>query len=69
LILYPKPVLEALLVKHPEVVRLFWKVLNSMTEVMMVDEELVYGSGIHKLEPGELANISAMEIVRLVESM
>jgi hypothetical protein len=39
LILYPKPVLEALLVKHPELVGLFWEALNSM------DEGRVYGVG------------------------
>jgi adenine-specific DNA-methyltransferase len=38
LILYPKPVLESLLAKHPELIGLFWEALNSMTEVAMVDE-------------------------------
>jgi hypothetical protein len=33
LILYPKSVLEALLVKHPELVGLFWEALNSMTNI------------------------------------
>jgi hypothetical protein len=33
-----KPLLEALLVKHPELVGLFWDVLNGITEGAMVDE-------------------------------
>jgi adenine-specific DNA-methyltransferase len=67
LILYPKPVLETLLVKHPELVGLFWEALNSMTKVAMVDEGRVYGGGMHKLEPSELANFPALEILRLME--
>jgi adenine-specific DNA-methyltransferase len=68
LILYPRPVLEALLVKHPELIGLFWEALNGMTEVVMVDEGRVYGGEMHKLEPSELANIPALEILRLIEN-
>ena len=68
LILYPKPVLEALLVRQPEMAKLFWKTLNSVTEVAMVDEGRVYGGGMHKLEPSELANVPALEILRLMQS-
>jgi adenine-specific DNA-methyltransferase len=68
LILYPKPVLEALLVKHPELVGLFWEALNSMTKVAMVDEGRVYGGGMHKLEPSELANVPALEILKLIKT-
>jgi adenine-specific DNA-methyltransferase len=68
LILYPKPVLDSLLVEHPELVGLFWEALNNMTEVAMVDEGRVYGGGMHKLEPSELANVPALEILRLIET-
>jgi adenine-specific DNA-methyltransferase len=68
LILYPKLVLEELLVEHPELVGLFWETLNSMTEGAMVDEGRVYGGGMHKLEPSELANVPALEILRLIET-
>jgi adenine-specific DNA-methyltransferase len=68
LILYPRPVLETLLVKHPELVELFWEALNGMTEGAMVDEGRVYGGGMHKLEPSELANVPALEILRLMET-
>jgi adenine-specific DNA-methyltransferase len=60
LILYLKPVLDALLVK------LFWEALNS--KGAMVDEGRVYGGGMHKLEPSELANIPALEILRLIRT-
>jgi adenine-specific DNA-methyltransferase len=69
LILYPKPMLEALMVKHPELAGLFWEALNNMTEVAMVDEGRIYGGGMHKLEPSELANVPAMEILRLIKSV
>jgi adenine-specific DNA-methyltransferase len=68
LILYPKPVLEALLVKRPELAGLLWEALNSMTEGAMVDEGRVYGGGMHKLEPSDLANVPALEILRLMET-
>jgi adenine-specific DNA-methyltransferase len=69
LILYPKPVLEALLVKHPEMVGLFWEALNGMTKGAMVNEGRVYGGEMHKLEPSELANVPALEILRLMENV
>jgi adenine-specific DNA-methyltransferase len=68
LILYPKLVLEVLLVKYPELVGLFWEALNGMTEVAMVNEGRVYGGRKHKLEPSELANVQALEIFRLIET-
>jgi adenine-specific DNA-methyltransferase len=68
LILYPRPVLETLLVKHPELVELFWEALNGMTEGAMVDEGRFYRGGMHKLEPSELANVPALEILRLMET-
>jgi adenine-specific DNA-methyltransferase len=69
LILYPKPVLAALWTKHPEIVELFWEALNGLIEVEMVDEGRVYGGGLHKLEPSELANVPAPKILRLIESI
>jgi adenine-specific DNA-methyltransferase len=34
----------------------------------MVDEGRACGGGMHKLEPSELANVPAVEILRLIEA-
>jgi predicted RNA methylase/predicted aspartyl protease len=68
LILYPRPVLEEVIVQRPEMVEMFWEALNGMTAAVMVDEGRVCGGGMHKLEPRELANVPAMEILRLIKS-
>jgi adenine-specific DNA-methyltransferase len=68
LILYPKPVLTTLIAENPAMIGLLWAALDSMTEVAMVDEGRVYGGGMHKLEPSELANVPALEILRLIKT-
>jgi adenine-specific DNA-methyltransferase len=68
LILYPKPEVAAVIAKDPEMVAIFFEALNGITEKMMVDEGRVYGGGMHKLEPRELANVPAPEILRSMTS-
>jgi len=59
LMLYPKPVLGALLNGEPELYRAIWKALSSITADTLKEEGRVYGGGLHKLEPKELANVAA----------
>jgi len=59
LMLYPKPVLAAWLSRDPELYRAVWKALSSITAETLKAEGRVYGGGLHKLEPKELANVSA----------
>jgi adenine-specific DNA-methyltransferase len=66
LILYPKPEVEAVIAKDPEMVTIFFAALNAITEKVMIDEGRVYGGGMHKLEPKELANVPAPEILRSI---
>jgi len=47
-------------------VAIFFEALNAITEKVMVDEGRVYGGGMHKLEPSELANVPAPEILSKV---
>jgi len=41
-------------------------VLNRITPEQLLGEVRVYGGGLHKLEPGELANVEASEIAELI---
>jgi adenine-specific DNA-methyltransferase len=69
LILYPKPTVAAVIAKDPEMVATFFEALNGITEKVMVDEGRVYGGGMHKLEPRELANVPAPEVLRSIETI
>jgi adenine-specific DNA-methyltransferase len=59
LMLYPKPILAAWLNGDPELHRAIWKALSSITAETLKGEGRVYGGGLHKLEPKELANVAA----------
>jgi len=59
LLLYPRPRLATLLMKAPELYEAVWKALSRITPEHLVGHGRTYGGGLHKLEPGELANVSA----------
>ncbi len=59
LMIYPKPYLEALISSNPDLIKSVWKALNSIPIQTLIHEGRVYGNGLHKLEPRELANIPA----------
>ena len=63
LILYPKPELARVIAEHPEMVTVFFEALNGIAEKVMVDEGRVYGGGMHKLAPRELANVPAPDMM------
>ncbi|NLW85809.1 MAG: N-6 DNA methylase [Planctomycetes bacterium] len=66
LLLYPKPrVAEALRLK-PELLDDIWQALNRISPVSLKRVGRVYGGGLHKLEPKELANAPADEIGELL---
>jgi adenine-specific DNA-methyltransferase len=66
LILYPKPALAKALHDKPELVKAVWQALNAITPETLVGEGRVYGGGLHKLEPNELANAPADDIAALL---
>jgi hypothetical protein len=66
LMLYPKPHVEARLNGRPDVLREVWGVLNNIRPESMMSEGRVYGGGLHKMEPKELAKVSAVEISALL---
>jgi adenine-specific DNA-methyltransferase len=65
LLLYPKPDLAASLSDHPELYQEVWQALSSIAAEMLMQEGRVYGGGLHKLEPKELANVPADSVLRV----
>ena len=66
LILYPKEPLRRALTDSPSLKRRVWTVLNNIRPLALIDEGRVYGGGLYKLEPRELANVPAAGGVELL---
>jgi hypothetical protein len=66
LALYPKPQLAKAVSQNPSLIRSVWEVLNRITPEQLLGESRVYGGGLHKLEPNELANVDASQIAELI---
>ncbi len=66
LMLYPKPPLAAALGANSSLLRNIWQELNSQDEQRLLREARVYGGGLHKLEPRELANVQLDSLTDLV---
>jgi predicted RNA methylase len=66
LLLYPKPVLERALKSHPDLGRSVWEFLDSIAPETLLGEGRVYGGGLYKMEPKELANVPAERIASLL---
>jgi hypothetical protein len=69
LMMYPKPDLAKVLADQPELSRKVWGVLNTIPIPSMIEEGRVYGDGLHKLEPRELANISADALYEILPTV
>lgn len=69
LAMYPKPVLARALEGDPILIRRVWEVLNQIAPEQLLGEGRVYGGGLHKLEPGELGNVDATAIARLIPDL
>jgi adenine-specific DNA-methyltransferase len=59
LMLYPQPLLAKQLLLDPGTLRSIWRALNSIGRETLLGNGRVYGGGMHKLEPKELANVPA----------
>lgn len=66
LAMYPTPVLARALAENPGLIRPVWEALNRVTPEQLLGEGRVYGGGLHKLEPKELANVPVPEIAALL---
>lgn len=65
LALYPTPAFVAT-TNYDGVLEEVWKRLNAIPADTLLGEGRVYGGGLHKLEPKELANVPVPEIAELV---
>ena len=64
--LYPKPEIASKIEFDPSLADQIWKKLNQLPAESLLSEGRVYGGGMHKLEPKELANVPADEIAELL---
>jgi len=66
LAMYPTTVLARAMTRDPGLIRRVWQVLNAIKPERLLGEGRVYGGGLHKLEPKELANVPVPEIAALL---
>ena len=57
LMLYPKTAVADAIARDPALLERTWYALNSISTEALLGEGRVYGGGLHKLEPKELANV------------
>lgn len=68
LLLYPKPAMARALEGNADLARKVWEFLNSIPAETLLGEGRVYGGGLYKMEPKELANVPADAIAALLPS-
>jgi hypothetical protein len=66
LLLYPKRRLKEALKSHPELEARVFAALQRITPAQLVSEGRVYGGGLHKVEPKELAKIPARFVLESI---
>ncbi|MGO9016185.1 MAG: Eco57I restriction-modification methylase domain-containing protein [Dissulfurispiraceae bacterium] len=66
LALYPKGPLAEAIASDPSFARHVWESLNRICPKTMLSEGRVYGGGLYKLEPKELANVPATDLADLL---
>lgn len=66
LCLYPQPLLARQLQSRPGALRALWQALNVIDKETLIGNGRVYGGGLHKLEPRELANVPVDGLAALV---
>ncbi len=66
LAMYPTPDLARAIAGDNTLLRRIWELLNQITPDRLLGEGRVYGGGLHKLEPRELANVPVPEIAAIL---
>jgi hypothetical protein len=68
LLLYPKPALAKALAENPGLALRVWEFLDGIDAATLLGEGRVYGGGLYKMEPKELANVPAEAIAAMLPS-
>ncbi len=68
LLLYPKGELKIALAARPELYSIVFAQLQSVAGEHLIKEGRVYGGGLHKMEPKELANLPADALTRIIHA-
>lgn len=68
LAMYPNPLLSRAMERDPSLAYRVWEELNRITPNQLLGEGRVYGGGLNKLEPKELARVPVPGIAELVPS-
>ena len=68
LMLYPKSRLQEALRNHPELEAKVFEALQCITPGQIVSEGRVYGGGLHKVEPNELAQTPARVVLESIDA-
>jgi hypothetical protein len=66
LMLYPKPALAHAIERDANVANEVWAFLNGIEASALLGEGRVYGGGLYKMEPKELANVPAGPLAALL---
>jgi adenine-specific DNA-methyltransferase len=69
LAMYPTPLWARALKDDKTLMRKIWRVLNTISIEQLLSEGRVYGGGMFKLEPKELANVDATAIAELIPDL
>ena len=67
LLLYPKGELKAAMAARPDLYPPIFSHLQTLTREHFIKEGRVYGGGLHKMEPKELANLPANAVAQLLQ--
>jgi hypothetical protein len=68
LLLYPRAELKAALAARPDLYPIVFAHLQSLTGEHLIKGGRVYGGGLHKMEPKELANLPADALTRIIQA-
>lgn len=67
LLLYPKVWLKKLIAENPGLINSIWIGLKNVKSDELLGEGRVYGGGLYKLEPRELGNTTAKEVIKIIK--
>lgn len=65
-LLYPKPLINTQIKQRPELKRQILWGLNKIPTNALIEEGRIYGGGMYKIEPKEMGNVSAKEVMHVL---